>query len=180
MPIISAYLSILLVATAPQARELTDSTGNKVAGPETVQRVWGTSPPVTALIYAIDPTLLIGVNLPFSKNDEAFIVPSARTLPVLGGWVGHGPTPNLEEVFKLAPQLAVLWDDGIQDLSVPRKRLALAGIVTATVKLNHLEDYPKTLRFLGQLLNRQCLSLPSPKSFWHGAGESGASDCLES
>ena len=125
LPIISACLSMLLVATASQARELTDSTGNKVAVPETVLRVWGTSPPVTALIYAIDPTLLIGLNLPFSKDDEAFIAPSARTLPVLGGWVGHGQTPNLEEVFKLAPQLAVLWDDGIQDWNPVTLRLLI-------------------------------------------------------
>lgn len=137
------------------ARVLTDSSGSKIELPEIVQRAWGTSPPVTALIYAIDPELLIGVNLPFSKEDEPFVAPAALTLPVLGGWTGHGQTPNLEAIFKLAPQLAVLWDDGILDLSVPKKQLALARVATATVKLNHLEDYPAALRFLGKLLKRE-------------------------
>jgi iron complex transport system substrate-binding protein len=67
-----------------QARELTDSSGSAVKIPEKIERVWGTSPPVTALIYAIDPSLLIGVNLPYTQGDEAFILPVARNLSVLG------------------------------------------------------------------------------------------------
>jgi iron complex transport system substrate-binding protein len=31
----------------------------------------------------------------------------------------------------------------------------LAGIATATIPLNHLEDYPAALRFLGDMLNRR-------------------------
>ncbi|QFY41535.1 ABC transporter substrate-binding protein [Candidatus Methylospira mobilis] len=153
------FFCICLLATfqcAPsQARELTDSSGSAVKIPEKIERVWGTSPPVTALIYAIDPSLLIGVNLPYTQGDEAFILPVARNLPVLGGWVGHGQTPNLEEIFKLAPQLAILWDDGMLDMSHQKKKLALAGIATATIRLNRLDEYPAALRFLGNALNRR-------------------------
>jgi iron complex transport system substrate-binding protein len=155
---LSFYCGCLLAAfqcMPLQARELSDPSGNLVKVPEKVDRVWGTSPPVTALIYAIDPALLIGINLPYTQGDEAFILPAARQLPVLGGWVGHGQTPNLEEIFKLAPQLAILWDDGMLDLSHQKKKLAMAGIATATIPLNHLEDYPAALRFLGDILNRR-------------------------
>jgi iron complex transport system substrate-binding protein len=118
-----------------------------------IKRVYGASPPATLLLYAIDPTLMIGLNVPLREREKPFIHPHVHTLPVVGGYFGQGNTPNLELLLKIRPQLVVSGRTNALQARLDA-RLRQMGIPVARFDLEQLADYPQIIRRLGRLLHR--------------------------
>ncbi|MEN6440108.1 MAG: ABC transporter substrate-binding protein [Syntrophobacter sp.] len=138
-----------------EAREIVDMAGRRVTVPDTIKKVFTGSPPATYMLYAIDPTLIVGLNYPFTPMEKRFLSPAMDTIPVVGGWFGQGRTPNLETLLDVRPDIMVVWmwkaagtNAKVEEVA-NRLRLPLIYI-----RLDRLSDYPEAFRFMGELLDR--------------------------
>lgn len=149
-------LFTLIFAATVHAREITDMTGRRVTVPNTIKRVFTSSPPATYMMYAIDPTLLIGINTSVKEQDKRFLRPEFTRLPVAGGMFGQGRTVNMETVLALKPDIVLSWSTwGSKADELFVERMRKAGIPTVFIKLDRLEDYPGAFRFMGDLFGHR-------------------------
>lgn len=145
----------LLAAPGPaSAREAFDMIGRRIELPEDLQRVYVASPPETYLVYAIDAMLLVGLNVPVKEADRELLHPDFCARPVIGGYFGEGNTPNLEMLLKVRPQLVIGWT---KNPAAEKFEAFLTGarIPVAYFSLEKLTDYPRAMRIMGGLLQRQ-------------------------
>jgi len=99
-----------LAAALPQtlaAREITDSSGRKVAIPDHIARVMAAGPPASALMTMLAPQMLIGWQRAPAAADLPYLPAVTRNLPVVGRLTGRGNTANLETVIGAKPDLIV-------------------------------------------------------------------------
>ena len=137
------------------AGEIIDMAGQRVTVPDEIRKVYCTSPSSTCLLYAMDPGLLSGLNVPLNPPERRMLDPRLQKLPVIGGWFGQGRTPNLETLLQVGPDIIV--DSTWQETAVGEKieqTLKPLRIPVVHVTVDHLYDYPAVFQFLGQLLKR--------------------------
>ncbi|NTV95782.1 MAG: ABC transporter substrate-binding protein [Thiobacillus sp.] len=142
---------------AAQAREVVDMAGRTVAVPDLVARPFGAAPPLTALLYALDPSLVRALNMAFTPGSERFLRPGTMDLPVLGSAMGHGKQVNPEALLALKPDLALGWLNGKSDLppagiEAPFRKV---GVPLVYVRLETLADWPPAFEFVGRLVGRE-------------------------
>ncbi len=119
-----------------------------------VQRVFGSAPPMTLMIYAMNPASLVAANMPprtgGNDADPRFFSQAYLHLPVMGGWQGNR-RPNLEEILLLHPDLIVLWDTSLLN---ERAGADLKRIHQKVLRLNidGLARYPSAFRKLGNAM----------------------------
>lgn len=154
----SLMLILLLVASAQtsHAREIVDMLGRHVTVPDTMRTIYGTSPPATNLIYAVDPGLLAGLNFPLREAEKRFMDQRLQALPVAGGWFGQGHTPNMESLLAIKPDIVLV---SMHKLSHNRAMIETTlkplGAPLVFVTMDSLDEYPEVFRFMGELLNRR-------------------------
>ncbi|WP_321532100.1 ABC transporter substrate-binding protein [uncultured Desulfuromonas sp.] len=120
------------------------------------QRIYGTAPPITHLLYVLGADGLIAVNAPLrnpSNNaDDRFLREWFRNLPVLGGWHGNRH-PNLEEVLRQKPDLIVSWDTPLLQDKVDGD-LGRIGYKALAVNIDDTANYPQVFRQLSAMIGR--------------------------
>ena len=137
------------------ARQITDMAGRRVEVPETVNRVYGTSPPATYMVYALDADLVVGLNSPLNAENKDYLDPRLHHLPVVGGWFGQGRVSNLESLLQVHPDVIVAWIAGSSPINEKmEKALKPLQIPVVYVAQDSPSDYPAAFRFLGKLFNR--------------------------
>ena len=105
--ILGTLLSLLVLAPWAGAKEVTDIFGRSARIPDRAQRVYSPSPPVTYLLYALDPAILAGLNFPVRPWEKKYLNKSMPALPILGGWYGQAQTPNIEAILKVRPEVII-------------------------------------------------------------------------
>lgn len=154
---VSFCLFFVITAAAVQShsKEIIDMFGRKFQIPDCPKRVYGTSPPVTYMLYAIDPAMIAGLNSPIRASERRFLSKQMQELPVLGGWFGQGNTPNLEMILKVHPEVIIIskhnsaMDDKID------KTMKMMPMPVVNVTLDTLSDYPAAFLYLGEVLGRR-------------------------
>ena len=148
----------IFVLTPPAifAKTLVDMAGRTVTVPEKILKVYGSSPPATNLLYAIDPERIAGLNFPSSDAEKKFMNQRLLSLPVVGGWFGQGQTPNMETLLAVRPDLILVWQykQSVRNADIERLLAPLNAPIVFVV-LDHLEDYPAVFRFMGRLLGEE-------------------------
>lgn len=154
--IISFVLLAMLLVAGAQAAQVTDMYGRTVTLPAHVAKVVGASPMVTYMIYTIDPTLLVGLNLPPDEGLKKFFRPETLKLPVIGGFGGQGRNFSPETLLTLSPDLVVTWPPRSGAMN-PRAEQMLnsARVPYVCIKLDTMADYPAAYEFLGEVLGRK-------------------------
>ncbi|PMR78811.1 ABC transporter substrate-binding protein [Billgrantia endophytica] len=151
-----AWIGLTLTFTAQQAmaREVTDMLGRTVQVPERIERVLGVAPPITALLYALSPRHVIGLNLPFQPGDEHFVDPHLTELPLVGAMLGHGRRLQAETVLELRPDVAISWGGSVPQASVDEtiRLFERAGVPVLFVNIDTLADWPAAFEFVGSLI----------------------------
>jgi len=149
---ISSILVLLMFLTCAEAAQISDMYGRSVTLPSHIVRVLGASPPVTYMLYTIDPTLLAGLNLPPDEDLRKFLRAETMKLPVIGGFGGPGRNFNPEVLMAVKPDLVIAWPPRSGALN-PRVEqiLASAGIPYAGVKLDAMSDYPAAYEISGRI-----------------------------
>jgi iron complex transport system substrate-binding protein len=140
------------------SKSIHDCTDHPLHVPERISRAFGTSPIVTQVLYALDPSLLVGLNFPFRTLHGNGATSYMLGVPILGGWFGNGQSLNLESLLIANPQLVLsLKLKGASPLA-PRKPETLFkqfGIPHAYLCLDGIQDYPKIFSWLGQALGKE-------------------------
>jgi iron complex transport system substrate-binding protein len=156
-PIASAGLALLLASQAATAREVTDMLGRTVEVPAHIERVLGAAPPITALLYALSPERVVGLNMPFQPGDERFVGARLPALPMVGGMLGHGQRMQAESVLGLHPDVAISWGGAVPAASVDEtiQLFEHAGVPVLFVRVDTLADWPAAFEFVGHLLGSE-------------------------
>ncbi|MBU4261658.1 MAG: ABC transporter substrate-binding protein [Proteobacteria bacterium] len=139
-----------------QCREIIDMSGRTVTIPDTISKVVAVSPPGTYLLYAIDPTVIAGLNFPLWKNEQKYTPASLGKLPVIGGLVGQGRTLNREVLLQVKPDFVLFW--AWRDDAVNRKfetAIDQLDLSRVSVRLDSIDDYPAALLFLADVLGKK-------------------------
>lgn len=160
VPIFGLFLLALVIPLAgmqAEARTIVDMDNRTVRVPKKINSVFGTSPPITSIIYAMDPSLLVGWNAPKrAREDREYLPGSVRSLPVIGGWYGQGQSANMEVLIKINPDLVLMagWRNfnSTKRAEEALKRLHKPVVHIRTIEMPH---YAETFRFLGKLFNRE-------------------------
>nr|WP_320116515.1 ABC transporter substrate-binding protein [uncultured Desulfuromonas sp.] len=146
-----AIVLMVLVAFPCVAR-----SSQRTHGDAPPQRIYGTAPPITNLLYVLGGEGLIAINAPLrnpsNSADERFLSERFRRLPVLGGWHGNRH-PNLEEVLRQQPDLIVSWDTPLLQGKVDGD-LDRIGMKALAVNIDDTANYPQVFRQLGAAIGR--------------------------
>ncbi len=144
-----------LLGGPAQAREIVDMAGRRVVVPDHIQRVYGSAPPLTVLLHAVAPDMMLGTNLTVPPEGKPYLPPNLAKLPVLGGVYGMGQAVNPEELLALKPDIALAWKSPFVDQAMVEATFAKIHVPVVFVSLDTLADWPAALRFTGRLLHRQ-------------------------
>jgi len=138
-------------------RWVVDMAGRNVEVPESIERPLGAAPPLTALLYALDPDLVQALNIPFTANSGHYLAPGVESLPVVGSAMGHGQQLNPETLLLLQPDVALAWRNSFSDLAPEMMEAPFekAGIPVLYVQLDRLSDWPQAFEFVGKLVGRE-------------------------
>ncbi|QGM47889.1 ABC transporter substrate-binding protein [Methylocystis heyeri] len=154
-----AFFIFCLAAIAPalagDTREIVDMIGRRVTIPAKIERVYGSGPPPTLMLYALAPELLIGLNTPMKGDDKRLIRKEARDLPALGSQSGGGRQLNPEEILAQHPDIVIAWADRLGDNSKTEESFARIKLPVVFIKLDTLAQYAQSFRFLGELFDRK-------------------------
>ncbi len=151
-------LSILyLPGGVTSAREIIDMAGRHVIVPDEINKVFGTSPPATYMIYAIDPGMIAGLNFGLDSFEKRYMDERIHRLPVVGGQQGQGAVPDFEVLLQVKPDIILVWM--WKQLSASNEKLEhklkTLGIPVVYIAMDSLNEYPQAFRFLGDVLNRK-------------------------
>lgn len=149
------FLAALMFAASVSAREITDMAGRKVVIPDKVSRVFGSAPPLNVLLNAVAPDLMVGVSFKIEEPAKKFFPAPVQSLPVVGGIFGLGQQMNPEAVLALKPDVALAWKSPFVNQAKIEEAFAKMGIPVIFITLDTLADWPRALRFTGELLGRE-------------------------
>ncbi len=147
-------VAVLGYSGTVSAKTVTDMAGRSVIVPASIRTIYAASPPETLLVYALDPTLLAGLNVPLKGRCDSLIDPHTLELPVIGGYFGQGKTPNLEMIVKLNPDIVV----GRKSSALHEKFesfLTKFKIPIVYIIIDELRQYPEAFEVAGAMFNRE-------------------------
>jgi iron complex transport system substrate-binding protein len=155
--IFCVLLILYLQGGTASAREIIDMAGRHVIVPDVINRVFGTSPPATYMIYAIDPGMISGLNASLRSPEKRYMDERINQLPVVGGQQGQGAMPDFEVLLKVKPDIILMWmwkQLSASNEKIEQKFKAL-GIPVVYIAMDSLTEYPQVFRFLGDLLDHK-------------------------
>ncbi|MFA6629586.1 MAG: ABC transporter substrate-binding protein [Sulfuricurvum sp.] len=148
-------LILIVFALNLQAKTVTDADGHTVTLPDTTDRVFGSSPPMNYLIYALNPEKMIGLNFkaknPNNNADEKLLGKYFVSLPVIGSFHGGGQSINLETLIAYKPQLVLVWEDDMMVQTV-RREIEKIHVPTVMIPFRKVNDMPKAFRLAGEAI----------------------------
>lgn len=153
--VIQIVLILLSLVNFAAAREITDMYGRKYSISDYPRKVYSPSPPDTYLLYAIDPTMLAGLNFPVKEKDRKFMHKSILKLPVIGGWFGQANTPNLEMLVKVNPELVVVSRNDTPMGAKITKTMKMLNKPVLDLSVYWLSEYPDAFLRMGRVLGRE-------------------------
>lgn len=119
------------------------------------ERVFGSSPPMNYLLYALAPNKMIGLNFkaenPFNDAEATLLDPHFLALPVIGSFHGSGKSINLETLVAAKPDLVLLWEDDMLVKTVS-EQIAKLGVPTLTVPFREIGSMPAAIERVGDAI----------------------------
>jgi len=142
------------LAPCVEAREVTDMFGRHFPLPERVRKAYSASPPDTYLLYALDPTILAGLNFPIREKDKRYLHKQVLHLPLIGGTFGEASTPNMEMLLRLDPELVVVSNDETSLSLKVNQGMKMLKRPVLEMTLARPSDYPEAFLRMGRILGR--------------------------
>lgn len=118
----------------------TDARSNEVAHPNRPKRIVSLSPAITELLFEIKASNLIVGTSEYSDYPEA-----AKQIPRVGSY----QRPSIEKIVAMKPDLVLLSDEGVDQISTS---LARFKIPYQVFRMQRLENFKQAVLDLGQLL----------------------------
>lgn len=121
-------------------------------------KIFGSSPPMTYLIYALNPDKLLGLNFnPKNINNDAnskFLKQSFFDLPVIGSLHGGGENLNIETIINYNPKLILIWEDDYL-FSTVKTQITKAKIPTLTIPFRKIESMPESIMIAAKAIDEE-------------------------
>ncbi|WP_286682903.1 ABC transporter substrate-binding protein [Sulfurospirillum sp. MES] len=139
------------------ARSIVDMSGQTLEVPDTISKLYASSPPSTYMLYTIDPLLIVGLNFDHAKgNNESssMLDPHFTSLPVIGGLQGGANSINRETLLALHPDAIISWNTDASS-GLAAYLFQSSHIATINVNLESIDDLARAYRFLGELLDKK-------------------------
>lgn len=151
-------LLLLLMCLSLEAQTIINSEGKTITIPDNINRVFGSSPPMSYLIYALNPNKMIGLNFK-AKNaqngaDSKFLTKKFLSLPVIGSYHGGGQNINLENLIKYKPELVLIWQDDLMVQTI-KKEMKKINVPTFMVPFREIADMPNAFRMTGKVIGEK-------------------------
>lgn len=152
------FIVLLILVSSLQARIMKDLNNQDIDVPDNVKAVFGSSPPMNYLLYALNPDKMSGLNFS-AKNqnnsaDELFLSKNFLSLPVIGSFHGGGGSINLETIIKHNPDLILLWEDDLL-IDKVQKEIAKTNIPTITLPFRKIETMPRSIAYAGEAIGEK-------------------------
>lgn len=151
-------LCIPLIALSLHARTVHDTDGHPVVLPDSIERVFGSSPPMTYLLYTLNPDKMVGLNFnaknPNNTADEPFLGKKFLSLPIIGSFHGGGKNINLETLMARDPQLILVWKDDMMVQTVTHA-IEKTKLPTLSVAFREIDDMPRAFRTVGEAIGEK-------------------------
>lgn len=136
-----------------------------------VQKVFGSSPPMNYLIYAINPDKMVGLNFS-AKNqnnntDPKYIKMSFLNLPIIGSFHGSGQGMNVETIINYKPDLILVWEDDYLNTKVSQtiEKTKIPTLTIAFRKMDAMADsILKAAEAMGEKQRGELLSIYARQS----------------
>jgi len=148
-------LFLLLISFTLHAKTMKDMDGHSVTLPDQTDRIFGSSPPMNYLIYALNPDKMIGLNFKAKNSnnsaDEQFLSEKFLSLPVIGSFHGGGQNINLETLMAYKPQLVLVWQDDMLVQTIAHE-IEKTHIPTFMIPFREVEDMPKAFYLAGDAI----------------------------
>lgn len=145
---------VLLFASIAHAKEIIDMYGRKLSVPERARKVVSIGPTGTYLLYAIDPTMLAGLNFPVKENQKRYLQARMTRLPIIG-WFGQEQTPNRETLMMVNPDVIFTskLDQALSSKVNEHLKVLKSPVIEMTV--DTLPEYPEAFLRAGRILGRE-------------------------
>ena len=153
--LLSACGTVPAEASAPKAREFTDSTGRTVTVPETVTKIAISGPLAQVYIIPLAGDMLVGVSNAFSKDVDIYLPDYIMDAPEIGQLYGGKGEMDLEALLAADPDVVIdigeTKSSTKEDLENLTQQTGIPFVhVYATVN-----TAPEAYRTLGKLLGRE-------------------------
>ena len=144
---ISIVIAMSLVISL-EAKTVEDFYSHKVELPDKVTTVFGSSPPMNYLIYALNPKKMAGLNFgaknPNNNATLEYLDSYFLSLPVIGSFHGGGKNINLETLLLRKPDLILVWEDDMMVATV-EKSIKKAKFPTFTIPFRKITSMPRAI-----------------------------------
>lgn len=152
------FVLLSLLVLQLEAKTVEDFYGKQVNVPQKVTKVFGSSPPMNYLVYAIDPKKTIGLNFK-AKNQNNFATNEYLdkrflSLPVFGSFHGGGKNINLETLIASKPDLILVWEDDMMVATVDRS-IHKTKIPTFSIPFRKIEDMPRAIKVTANAMGEE-------------------------
>jgi iron complex transport system substrate-binding protein len=136
------------------AGEIKDIFGRNYHVPDRARKVFSTGPSVTYFLYAIDPSMLAGLNFPVKGKDRKYMNECVSRIPVIG-WFGQGQTPNKETLLTVKPDIIFSSKMDHELSNKVNETLKVLNLPVVGLTLDKLSDYPDAFLRAGRILGRE-------------------------
>ncbi|MGW8168591.1 MAG: ABC transporter substrate-binding protein [Sulfurovaceae bacterium] len=150
-----SIIVVLLMSLTLNAKTVTDAEGKSIILSDNINRVFGSSPPMNYLLYALNPDKMIGLNFK-AKNaqngaDEKLLNKKFLSLPIIGSYHGGGQNINLEVLMKNKPELVLVWQDDMMVQAI-KKDMKKINTPTMMVPFREITDMPTAFGLAGNAI----------------------------
>lgn len=144
--------------TEPATRMVTDMTGRSIEVPVELNRVVGTYPPQTILVFSLSPEKLVAWNYKLKPTEAAYMDPKYCELPDIGGWFG-GHKGNYETFMSISADVIIestsMYQSDKKSTELANEITKNCGGVPVVIMHDYIDRYDETLAFMGDLLGKE-------------------------
>ncbi len=135
-------------------RVIKDMAGREIEIPNTINKVFTTSPVGTIALYSIDPTKVAGLNKEISPAEAKYLDPEFQKLPILGTYK-DAQSGNEEEILAAKPDVIISMgnvdEKWVSAADESQERLGIPFLMVDS----SLDNLDETYKFLGDLLGEE-------------------------
>ncbi|MFT7879201.1 MAG: ABC transporter substrate-binding protein [Sulfurimonas sp.] len=125
---------------------------------EEPKKVFGSSPSINYLVYAINPEKMVGLNFD-AKNrnnsaDKNYLSKAFLALPVIGTFHSTGAGMSVESIKKYDPDLILIWEDDYIHTKVSQQ-IAKTKIPTLTLPFRKIESMAPSILLAAEAMGEK-------------------------
>jgi iron complex transport system substrate-binding protein len=158
MKLFSILVFCLLAGCLLEGEDTLQTSEYTLSSEKQINRIFGSSPPMTYLLYALNPDKITGLNFkaknPNNSAEKELVGDRFLSLPVIGSFHAGGNDINLESLMTYKPQLILVWEDDMRRQIIERE-IKKTDIPVLSIEFKDIEDMPKAFIRTGEAIGEK-------------------------